>query len=157
LPALDTFSEDDVRVTLQRTLRLLAIVTVIGALLVTWKLGWQSALLLVIGAFISGSGLWEWMRLMSAVMARMDISAASAAAEQDQAEGKPAPETTGPAARPMGLVLTGFFLRLALTIAVLYVSLKTLHGSVIALAAGLALGIFALTIEAIRMARTWTN
>jgi Na+/H+-translocating membrane pyrophosphatase len=150
LPALDTFSEDDVRVTLQRTLRLLAIVTVIGALLVTWKLGWQSALLLVIGAVISGSGLWEWMRLMSAVMARMDISAAVA-------EGKPAPETTGPAARPMGLVLTGFFLRLALTVAVLYVSLKTLHGSVIALAAGLALGIFALTIEAIRMARTWTN
>ncbi len=150
MPALDTFSEDDVRVTLQRTLRLLAIVTVIGALLVTWKLGWQSALLLVIGAVISGSGLWEWMRLMSAVMARMDISAAVA-------EGKPAPETTGPAARPMGLVLTGFFLRLALTVAVLYVSLKTLHGSVIALAAGLALGIFALTIEAIRMARTWTN
>ncbi len=150
MPALDTFSESDVRVTLQRTLRLLAVVTAIGALLVTWKLGWQSALLLVIGAVISGSGLWEWMRLMSAVMARMDISAAAA-------EGKPAPETTGPAARPIGLVLTGFFLRLALTVAVLYVSLKTLHGSVIALAAGLALGIFALTIEAIRMARTWTN
>jgi hypothetical protein len=150
LPALDTFSESDVRITLQRTLRLLAIVTVIGALLVAWKLGWQSALLLVIGAVISGSGLWEWMRLMSAVMARMDVSAAAA-------EGKPAPVASGPAARPMGLVLTGFFLRLVLTVAVLYVSLKTLHGSVIALAAGLALGIFALTIEAIRMARTWTT
>jgi hypothetical protein len=149
VPALDTFSEADVRITLRRTLRLLAIFTVIGALLVTFKLGWQSAVLLVIGAIISGSGLWEWMRLMSAVMARMDVSAA--------AEGKPAPESTGPAARPMGLVLTGFFLRLALTIAVLYVSLKTLHGSVIALAAGLLLGIVSLTIEAIRMARTWTT
>ncbi len=149
MPALDTFSEADVRITLRRTLRLLAIFTVIGALLVTFKLGWQSAVLLVIGAIISGSGLWEWMRLMSAVMARMDVSAA--------AEGKPAPESTGPAARPMGLVLTGFFLRLALTIAVLYVSLKTLHGSVIALAAGLLLGIVSLTIEAIRMARTWTT
>jgi Na+/H+-translocating membrane pyrophosphatase len=150
VPALDTFSEADVRITLRRTLRLLAIFTVIGALLVTFKLGWQSAVLLVIGAIISGSGLWEWMRLMSAVMARMDVSAAAA-------EGKPAPESTGPAARPMGLVLTGFFLRLALTIAVLYVSLKTLHGSVIALAAGLLLGIVSLTIEAIRMARTWTT
>jgi len=149
VPALDSFSEADVRVTLQRTLRLLAIVTVAGALLVTWKLGWQSALLLIIGAVISGSGLWEWMRLMSAVMARMDVSAAAA-------EGKPMPETTGAAARPMGLVLTGFFLRLALTIAVLYVSLKTLHGSVIALAAGLVLGVFSLTVEAIRMARNWT-
>jgi hypothetical protein len=53
-------------------------------------------------------------------------------------------------------VLTGFFLRLAVTIAVLYVSLKTLHGSVFALAAGLGLGIVSLTVEAIRMARTWT-
>jgi len=149
MAALDGFSEADVRATLLRTLRLLAALTVAGALLVAWKLGWQSALLLIIGSVISGSGLWEWMRLMSAVMARMDISAAAA-------EGKPAPETAGPAVRPMGFVLTGFFLRLALTIAVLYVSLKSLHGSVIALAAGLALGIFSLTVEAIRMARTWT-
>jgi hypothetical protein len=87
---------------------------------------------------------------MSAVMARMDVSAAAEI-------GEAVPVQSGPAARPMGLVLTGFFLRLALTVAVLYVSLKTLHGSVIALAAGLGLGIVSLTIEAIRMARTWTN
>jgi Na+/H+-translocating membrane pyrophosphatase len=150
VPALDTFSEADVRATLRRTLRLLAVLTAAGALLVWWKLGWQSGLLLLIGAVISGSGLWEWMRLMSAVMARMDVSAAAEI-------GEAVPVQSGPAARPMGLVLTGFFLRLALTVAVLYVSLKTLHGSVIALAAGLGLGIVSLTIEAIRMARTWTN
>ena len=150
MAGLEGFTDADVRSTLVRTLRLLAVLTVLGMALVGWKLGWRSAVLLLVGAAISGSGLWEWMRLMSAVMARMDVSAAAA-------EGKDVPVATGPAARPMGLVLTGFFLRLALTIAVLYVSLKTLHGSVIALAAGLALGIFALTIEAIRMARTWTN
>jgi hypothetical protein len=150
MPALDAFSEGDVRATLLRTLRLLAGLTVAGMALVAWKLNWQSAVLLLVGAAISGSGLWEWMRLMSAVMARMDASAA-------KAEGVPATASqAGPAARPMGLVLTGFFLRLAVTIAVLYVSLKTLHGSVFALAAGLGLGIFALTVEAIRMARTWT-
>jgi hypothetical protein len=39
---------------------------------------------------------------------------------------------------------------------VLYVSLKFLNGSVIAIAVGLGLGIVSLTIEAIRLARTWT-
>jgi hypothetical protein len=83
------------------------------------------------------------MRLMSVVMARMDAGGLD-------------PEKRGAAARPMGMVLTGFFLRLAVTLAVLYVSLKFLNGSVIALAAGLGLGIASLTFEAIRMARAWT-
>jgi hypothetical protein len=54
------------------------------------------------------------------------------------------------------MVLTGFFLRMGLTIAVLYVSLKFLNGSVIALALGLGLGIIALLFEVIRLARSWT-
>ena len=132
---LEGFTDADVRATLVRTLKLLAVLTVIGMGFVGWKLGWQSAVFLLVGAAISGTGLWEWMRLMSAVIARMDV---------------------GAKARPMGLVLTGFFLRLGLTIALLYVSLKFLHGSVIALAVGLGLGIASLTFEAIRMARAWT-
>jgi hypothetical protein len=132
---LDSFTEADVRATLVRTLRLLAVLTALGMALVGWKLGWQSALFLLVGAAISGSGLWEWMRLMNAVMTRMD---------------------SGAKAKPMGMVLTGFFLRLGLAITVLYVSLKFLNGSVIALAVGLGLGIASLTFEAIRMARTWT-
>ena len=132
---LEGFTDADVRATLVRTLRLLAVLTVIGMALVGWKLGWRSAVLLLVGAAISGSGLWEWMRLMSAVMARMDA---------------------GGAGRPMGLVLTGFFLRLGLSLVVLYVSLKYLNGSVIALAVGLGLGIVSLTFEAIKMARAWT-
>jgi hypothetical protein len=135
MEGLEGFTDADVRATLVRTLRLLAVLTVLGMAVVGWKLGWRSAVFLLIGAGISGSGLWEWMRLMSAVMARMDA---------------------GAKARPMGMVLTGFFLRLGLAIAVLYVSLKYLNGSVIALAVGLGLGIASLTFEAIRMARTWT-
>lgn len=135
MQGLEGFTDADVRATLLRTLRLLTVLTVLGMLLVGWKLGWRSALFLLIGAAISGSGLWEWMRLMGAVIARMDA---------------------GAKARPMGLVLTGFFLRMGLALAVLYVSLKYLNGSVIALAAGLGLGIASLTFEAIRMARTWT-
>jgi hypothetical protein len=135
MAGLEGFTDADVRSTLVRTLRLLAVLTVVGMGFVWWKLGWQSAVFLLLGAAISGTGLWEWMRLMSAVMARMD---------------------TGAEAKPMGLVLTGFFLRLGLTIVLLYVSLKFLNGSVIALAVGLGLGIASLTFEAIRMARAWT-
>jgi hypothetical protein len=132
---LEGFSDEDFRRTMLRALRLMAIITVIALPLVWWKLGWQSAVLLLVGAAISGSGLWEWLRLMTAVMARMDV---------------------GGEARPMGLVLAGFFLRLGLTIVILYVSLKFLDGSVYALAAGIGLGIFALSFEALRLMKAWT-
>ena len=118
-----------------RTLRLMAIITVVALPVVWWRLGWQSAVLLLVGSVISGSGLWEWLRLMTAVMARMD---------------------GGGEARPMGRVLAGFFLRLGLTVVVLYVSLKFLDGSVYALAAGIGLGIFALSFEALRLVKAWT-
>lgn len=133
--ALESFSDEDFRRTMLRALRLLGIVSVVGALLLWWKLGWQSAALLAVGAVISASGLWEWMRLMSAVMARMDV---------------------GGTAKPIAMVLLGFFIRLAATIALLYVSLKVLNGSVYALAAGLALGVFALTVEGLRLVKAWT-
>jgi hypothetical protein len=131
----ENFSDADARATLMRAVRVLAVLAVVAAALVLWKLGWRSAVLLLVGAAISGTGLWEWTRLMSAVMVRMD---------------------GGGKGRPMGLVLTGFFLRLGLSIAVLYVSLKFLNGSVIALAVGLGLGVVALTFEAIKLVRSWT-
>jgi hypothetical protein len=132
---MDSFTDADFRRTMWSALRLLGVITVVGSPLVWWKLGWQSAVLLLVGALISGSGLWEWLRLMTAVMARMD---------------------EGGKARPMGMVLAGFFLRLGLTVVLLYVSLKVLNGSVYALAAGLALGVFALTIEGLRLMKAWT-
>ena len=132
---METFTDEDFRRTILRAIRLAAVMTAVGVLLLWWKLGWQSAALLVVGAAISASGLWEWLRLMTAVMARMDA---------------------GGTARPMGMVLLGFFLRLAVTVALLYVSLKVLNGSVYALAAGLALGVFALTVEGLRLIKAWT-
>jgi hypothetical protein len=132
---LEGFSDEDLRQTMMRAMRLLVIATVVLVPLVWWKEDWQSAALVVVGAAISGTGLWEWMHLMTAVMARMDAGA------------KP---------RPMGLVLTGFFLRLGLALVVLYVSLKFLDGSVYALAGGLVLGIFALCVEALKLVRSWT-
>ena len=132
---MDSFTDADFTRTMLNALRLLALITLLGAPLVWWKLGWQSAALLLVGAAISGSGLWEWLRLMTAVMVRMD---------------------GGRKARPMGMVLFGFFLRLGLTVVLLYVSLKLLNGSVYALAGGLALGVFALTVEGLRLIKAWT-
>jgi len=131
----ESFTDADFRTTILRAIRMMAVIAVVGALLLWWKMGWQSAALLLVGAVISGSGLWEWLRLMTAVMARMDH---------------------GGVAKPMGMVLLGFFVRLAATIALLYVSLKVLNGSVWALAAGLALGVFALSVEGLRLMKAWT-
>ena len=131
----ESFTDADFRSTILRAIRMMAVIAVVGALLLWWKMGWQSAALLLVGAVISGSGLWEWLRLMTAVMARMD---------------------QGGEAKPMGMVLLGFFVRLAATIALLYVSLKVLNGSVWALAAGLALGVLSLSVEGLRLIKAWT-
>jgi hypothetical protein len=136
MKTLESFTDEDGRQTIVRALRLLTVVTVVVTPLVWWKLGWQSAVLLSIGAAISGSGLWEWMRLMTALVARMD---------------------GGGEARPMAMVLAGFFLRLGLTVVILYVSLKLLDGSVYALAAGLGMGVFALTFEGLKLVKAWTT
>ena len=135
--SLAAFTDADFRATILRALRIVAAATVVGIPLAWWKLGWPSAALLAIGALISGSGLYEWLRLMAAVAVRMD--------------------STAPPAKPLTGVLTTFFLRLILAVAVLYVSLKFLHGSVFALIAGLALGVAALSIEGLRLVRSWTT
>jgi VanZ family protein len=135
MEGLEAFSDEDLKRAILRALRLLGVLVVVAAPLTAWKVGWQSAVLLVVGAAISGSGLWEWQRLMTAVVARMDA---------------------GQVVRPMGRVLAGFFLRLGLTVVVLYVSLKTLDGSVYALAAGLGMGVLALTFEGLRLVKAWT-
>ena len=135
---LSNFSDEDAQQVVRRSLRLLAVVTLLAVPLVWWKMDWRSAAMLAVGSAISGAGLWKWLRLMSVVIARMDTSGS---------DGK---------AHPMGSVLAGFFITLVLMLAALYVSLKFLDGSVYALAAGLAMGVFALTFEALRLVKAWT-
>lgn len=129
------FTDEDFRRTMLRALRLIGVAAVLVMPVLGWKLGWQSAVLFGVGAAISASGLWEWLRLMTAVMARMD------------AGGKP---------RPVAWVLVGFFGRMGLVLLVLYGSLKLLNGSVFALVGGLALGMIALTFEGLRLVKAWT-
>ena len=142
---MENFTDDDFKRTVRGAIRLVVILTLVALPIIWWKLGWQSAILLAVGAVISGSGLFEWLRLMTAVMHRMDAANAGPASHDSQ-----------PKVHNMTMILVGFFLRVGATVVVLYVSLKYLDGSVYALAAGLALGIFALAFEAIRMMKLWT-
>jgi len=137
MKSLDSYTDDDAKRTIWSALRIVGVAAVLGIPLLWWKLGWQSAVLFAVGALISGSGLFEWLRLMVALMARMDTEGAAPA-------------------RPLAPVLIGFFMRLGIAVAVLYVSLKFLDGSVYALVAGLALGVAALSIEGLRLIKSWT-
>lgn len=123
-------TDADVRNAMIASIRLLLALSAIAAALFWWKSSWQSALLLVVGSVISATSLFEWLRLMTAINQQMDA---------------------GQTPRPMGMILFGFVLRLILTLAVLYGSLKYLHGTVLALAAGLGLGLLSLSIESLRL------
>jgi len=127
----DTLTDADVRRTMLAAIRLLSIFSAIAAALFWWRMNWQSAVLLLVGSGISSTSLWEWLRLMTVTNERMDAG--------------------GGTSRPMGLTLLGFFTRLALTLVVLYVSLKYLQGTVFALAAGLGLGLISLIFEASKL------
>ena len=140
--ALGQFTDADAVAVILRSVRTVAVLALIGTPIAAWKGGWRSALLLLVGAAVSASGLWEWRRLMTALMIRMQ-----------PAEG----EHMAGARRPsIGFALAGFFVRLFVVVAVLYVSLRYLNGSALALVAGLAMGVFALTVEGLRMLRSGT-
>lgn len=136
---LGSYSDEDFKRTMRRTLRMVAIAVAVAVPLLWWKMGWASAALFAVGAAISGSGLFEWQRLMTALMARMDAGGAN-----------PTP------VRPLAPVLIGFVLRMGFALALLYGSLKFLHGSVYALIAGLALAVVSLFMEGIRLLKSWT-
>jgi hypothetical protein len=137
--SFDNYSDEDFKRTMRSALRLVVIAFVLGVPLFWWKQGWASAALFTVGALISGSGLFEWLRLMSALMTRMDAGGKNSAP-----------------ARPLAPVLIGFFFRLGFALALLYGSLKFLHGSAYALIAGLALAVAALSIEGLRLLKSWT-
>ena len=113
-------------------MRLVAILAVVLALVLLLTAGWQTAVLLLIGAAIAGTGLWEWQKLLALISAKLE--------NQGRAGG--------------ARVIVGFLLRLLVAAVILYVSLKSLHGSVYALLGGLALAAVALAIEAARLVRS---
>ncbi len=134
-PPLSDFTEQDLKLTLTRALSWVGVLAVVGVLAIWLAAGWQSAVLFLVGAAVAATGLYESQRLMLAVLSRFN---------------------EGRNAKPIAGVLIWFFVRLILAGVVLYVSLRSLEGSVYALCAGLGLAVVALTIESIRLLRAWT-
>ncbi len=132
-------TDDDVHRSLRRALWLTGALALVATPVIWVGLGWQSWLLFAVGAAISGTGIYEWLQLMAALVARMEVGEGHAAA------------------KPLGPVMAWFFLRMGLAIVLLYGSLKSLDGSIYALLGGLALGLIALLIEAIRLLSRWRS
>lgn len=130
--SIATLSDADLQAMLRRALRLVIILTLLLAAGCAIALGWQSGVLALVGGAISWTGIREWRNLSTVVFARMDNQQPP---------------------RPTGRTLVMFFLRLGVVAAVLYVSLRCLHGSVYALVAGIGLAVVALSFEALRLLR----
>jgi hypothetical protein len=127
-----SMTDDDLREMLRRALRTVVVLGLALFLVFTFTMGWQTGLLELAGALISYTGIREWRNLALAVFAKLDNQQT---------------------ARPMGRTLVMFFLRLGVVAAILYVSLRCLHGSVYALVAGIGLAVVALSFEALRLLR----
>ena len=134
------FSDQDLRLVLNRALRSVAIAIAVGIPVIWIAWGWRSMVMFLVGGAIAATGILEWRQLMSAVLERLDLGEGSS-------QGKP---------KPLGGVLFWFFIRIVAAAAVLYVSLRSLDGKVAALLIGLALALAALLIEALRLLRGWS-
>ena len=126
------FTYPDLQAMLDRCWRNILILGGVSALAVWIGGGWRSAVLLLVGTLISALSVKGWQRLVGILNARID---------NEQA--------------PRGTVsaVLFFFVKLALFAAVIYGSLKCVHGSVWALFYGLGLAVLALGWEALRLLR----
>jgi hypothetical protein len=134
-PPLSDFTEQDLKATLNHALSWVGALGIAGFVAIWLAAGWRSAVLFLVGAAIAATGVYESKRLMLAVLSRFNH---------------------GRQGKPVAGVLIWFFLRLILAGVVLYVSLRSLEGSVYALCAGLGLAVVALLIESVRLLRAWT-
>jgi hypothetical protein len=127
------FSDADLQAAMKRVIRMTVAMAIFIFGVLAFVTGWRSGALFLAGAAVSATGIYEWQELISLVNARLD--------------NRKAPRATG-------FVLTMFFLRLCLALAIIYVSLKCFNGSPYALVAGLGLAVISLIIEALRRLRS---
>jgi len=130
--AVSGMTDAGMQAMLRRALRNVVILGLLLGAVFTLAVNWQSGLLALVGAAVSWTGIREWRTLSLAVFAQLDNQ-------------RPA--------RPISRTIVMFFLRLGVVGAVLYVSLRCLHGTVYALVAGIGLAVVALSIEALRFLR----
>jgi hypothetical protein len=117
---------------LKRAMRVTLILGGIAAAIFLIASGWRDASMLAVGAVISAFSIMEWQRLIKLLNAKLDKQKTP---------------------RGTALVVVLFLLRIVIFAAVIYGSLKGLRGSVVALLCGLALAMFAMGWEALRLLR----
>ena len=121
---------DAAEVMLQRAMVKTLILGGIASLVLLIASGWRDAGMLLAGALISGASLFEWQRLARVIRAKLE------------AEKTP---------RSAPAVVVFFLLRLVLYAGAIYVSLRCLHGSVVALLCGRGLAAVTILWQALRM------
>jgi hypothetical protein len=121
---------DAAEVMLQRAMYKTLILGVIASLVLLVASGWRNASMLIVGALISAGSLYEWQRLARVIRAKLD------------AEKTPRSATA---------VVVFFLLRLVLYGGAIYVSLRCLQGSAVALLCGLGLAALTILWQALRM------
>ena len=123
-------SSDAAEVMLQRAMRMSLILGVIASAILLIASGWRNAAMLMTGALISSASLFEWQRLARVIRAKLEA--------QKTPRSAPA-------------VVVFFVLRLILYAGAIYVSLKCLQGSPVALLCGLALAAVTIVWQALRL------
>ncbi|MGD0801108.1 MAG: hypothetical protein ABR906_07325 [Terracidiphilus sp.] len=125
-------TEEALEALLKRAIRNTLILGLAPALVLLLAAGWRDAAMLTTGALISAASIFEWLRLVRLMNARMRKQKAQ---------------------RGAILVIAFFLLRLIFFAAVIYGSLKCFQGSPIALLCGLSLAVATLMWEGLRMLR----
>ncbi len=132
LPILSDLTDADLENLLRRAIRNTLILGVAASLVVWIASSWRDAAMLATGAAISAASLTEWRRLARLITAKI--------------ENKQTPPGSA-------FAVVFFVLRLTIFAGAIYVSLKFLRGSAVALLCGLALAVLTLVWEALRLLR----
>ncbi len=121
---------DAAEVMLQQAMYKTLILGAIASIILLVASGWRNASMLMVGALISAASIFEWKRLAQVIRAKLE------------AEKTP---------RSAPAVVVFFILRLVLYAGAIYVSLKCLQGSAVALLCGLGLAAITILWQALRM------
>jgi len=121
---------DAADVMLQRAMVKTLILGVIASIVLLVASGWRNAAMLMVGALISAASIFEWQRLARLIRAKLE------------ADKTP---------RSAPAVVVFFILRLVLYAGAIYVSLRCLQGSAVALLCGLGLAALTILWQALRM------
>lgn len=130
-PILD-ISEEAVEALLKRAIRNTLILGLVPALVLVFVSGWRNGAMLVTGTMISAASIFEWLRLIRVIFAKLNHQKTP---------------------RSAATVVLFFVLRLTVYAGAIYGSLKCFQGSVIALLCGLGLAALAVGFEAVRLLR----